>query len=75
MTFLAPENLRKVAYWTVFISALITYGLTVEPSVSFWDSGEYISTSAKLQVGHPPGAPRSEEGRPDGHRAGLRAVR
>ena len=57
MTFLAPENLRKVAYWTVFISALITYGLTVEPSVSFWDSGEYISTSAKLQVGHPPGAP------------------
>lgn len=57
MTFLAPENLRKVAYWIVFISALITYGLTVEPSVSFWDSGEYISTSAKLQVGHPPGAP------------------
>ena len=43
--------------WVVFFIALITYGLTVEPTVSSWDCGEYISTSAKLQVGHPPGAP------------------
>ena len=43
--------------WTAFIIALITYGITVEPTVSFWDCGEYISTSAKLEVGHPPGAP------------------
>lgn len=43
--------------WAVFAVALITYTLTVEPTVSFWDAGEYISTSAKLQVGHPPGAP------------------
>ena len=43
--------------WSVFLVALITYILTVEPTVSFWDCGEYISTSAKLQVGHPPGAP------------------
>ena len=43
--------------WTSFAVALITYSLTVEPTVSFWDSGEYISTAAKLQVGHPPGAP------------------
>lgn len=43
--------------WIVFFIALITYGLTVEPTASFWDCGEYISTSAKLQVGHPPGAP------------------
>ncbi|MDO4880563.1 MAG: DUF2723 domain-containing protein [Capnocytophaga sp.] len=43
--------------WSVFFIALITYILTVEPTVSFWDCGEYISTSAKLQVGHPPGAP------------------
>ncbi len=41
----------------VFFIALITYVLTLEPTVSFWDCGEYISTSAKLQVGHPPGAP------------------
>ncbi|MEH6703378.1 MAG: DUF2723 domain-containing protein [Galbibacter orientalis] len=43
--------------WIVFLIALITYHLTVEPTSSFWDAGEYIATSAKLQVGHPPGAP------------------
>jgi hypothetical protein len=43
--------------WTAFVIALITYSLTVEPTMSFWDCGEYISTAAKLEVGHPPGAP------------------
>jgi len=43
--------------WCVFAIAFITYSLSVEPTASFWDAGEYISTSAKLQVGHPPGAP------------------
>ena len=43
--------------WGVFLIALLTYGLSVEPTVSFWDCGEYIATSAKLEVGHPPGAP------------------
>ncbi len=43
--------------WTVFTIALFTFGSTVEPTASFWDAGEYIATSAKLQVGHPPGAP------------------
>ena len=43
--------------WSVFAIALFTFGSTVEPTASFWDAGEYISTSAKLQVGHPPGAP------------------
>jgi len=43
--------------WLTFTIALITYTLTVEPTLSFWDCGEYIATSAKLQVGHPPGAP------------------
>ena len=43
--------------WASFTIALITYVLTVEPTGSFWDAGEYITTSAKLQVGHPPGAP------------------
>ena len=43
--------------WFSFLIALITYTLTVEPTVSFWDAGEYILTSSKLQVGHPPGAP------------------
>jgi hypothetical protein len=43
--------------WSTFTIALITYSLTVEPTMSFWDCGEYIATAAKLEVGHPPGAP------------------
>jgi len=43
--------------WSTFLIALITYSLTVEPTISFWDCGEYIATSATLEVGHPPGAP------------------
>ena len=43
--------------WSCFLIAFIVYYLTTEPTVSFWDTGEYITTSAKLQVGHPPGAP------------------
>ena len=43
--------------WFVFCVALVTYYLTVEPTASYWDCSEYIATSAKLQVGHPPGAP------------------
>ncbi len=43
--------------WLVFAVALITYTLTLEPTVSYWDCGEYISTAVKLEVGHPPGAP------------------
>ena len=56
MTF----NFKKwnnILGWTTFLIALITFTLTVEPTLSFWDCGEYIATSAKLQVGHPPGAP------------------
>ena len=48
---------NKILGWLVFAIALITYMCTVEPTASFWDAGEYISTSSKLQVGHPPGAP------------------
>ena len=48
---------NSVLGWTAFGIALITYILTVEPTMSFWDCGEYIATATKLQVGHPPGAP------------------
>ncbi len=43
--------------WLSFLIALITYTLTLEPSVSFWDSGEFIASTYKLQVVHQPGAP------------------
>lgn len=48
---------NKLLGWFAFLIAFITYYLTAEPTASFWDAGEYIATSAKLQVGHPPGAP------------------
>ncbi|SEL20698.1 Protein of unknown function [Aquimarina amphilecti] len=48
---------NKILGWVVFGIALCVYSLTVEPTASFWDAGEYIATSSKLQVGHPPGAP------------------
>jgi tetratricopeptide (TPR) repeat protein/MFS family permease len=51
------SKLNNLIGWLVFAVAALTYLLTVEPTVSFWDCGEYIATSAKLQVGHPPGAP------------------
>ncbi|MBQ7985132.1 MAG: DUF2723 domain-containing protein [Bacteroidales bacterium] len=43
--------------WAVFVIASIVYLMTAEPTASWWDCGEYIATTAKLQVGHPPGAP------------------
>jgi hypothetical protein len=43
--------------WLSFLVALIIYLLTLEPTVSLWDCGEFIASSYKLQVGHPPGAP------------------
>lgn len=43
--------------WIVFLVAAITYLLTIEPTSSFWDCGEFIATAFKLEVGHPPGAP------------------
>ncbi len=48
---------NKILGWVVFGIALAVYCSTVEPTASFWDAGEYIATSSKLQVGHPPGAP------------------
>ena len=43
--------------WLMFLVALVVYTMTLEPSVSRWDCGEFISASYKLQVVHPPGAP------------------
>jgi len=43
--------------WVVFAISALVYLLTMEPTVSLWDCGEFISSAFKLQVGHPPGAP------------------
>ena len=43
--------------WVAFAIAAVTYLLTLEPTASFWDCGEFISSAYKLDVGHPPGAP------------------
>ena len=50
-------QLNKIIGWAVFAIALFIFWSTVEPTVSYWDAGEYIATSSKLEVGHPPGAP------------------
>jgi len=43
--------------WLSFAIAAFVYLSTIEPTASFWDCGEFISTAYKLEVGHPPGAP------------------
>ena len=54
---------KKFTFWNrltafvVFIVAAMTYLLTIEPTASFWDCGEFIASSYKLEVGHPPGNP------------------
>ena len=48
---------NNIIGWMVFAIAALTYLLTMEPVSSLWDCSEYIATSYRLEVGHPPGAP------------------
>ena len=43
--------------WLMFVIAAVTYLMTLEPTASFWDCGEFIAQGNKLEVGHPPGNP------------------
>lgn len=51
------KTTNDVTGWLVFLIAAFTYCSTIEPTASFWDCPEFITTAAKLEVGHPPGAP------------------
>ncbi|MEI6680175.1 MAG: DUF2723 domain-containing protein [Mariniphaga sp.] len=48
---------NTVVGWFIFLVTAIVYLMTIEPTASFWDCGEFITTAFTLQVGHPPGAP------------------
>ena len=49
--------INNIGGWLVFAIALLTYWLTLEPTASYWDCGEFIIQADKLEVGHPPGNP------------------
>ena len=51
------KKLNNIIGWAVFAIASVVFISTLEPTTSWWDCGEYISTAYKLEVGHPPGAP------------------
>ena len=51
------SRLNNLIAWLVWAIATVTYCMTIEPTASFWDCGEYIACAFKLEVGHPPGAP------------------
>ena len=51
------STVNNLTGWMVFLIAAVVYGMTIEPTASFWDCPEFITTGYKLEVGHPPGAP------------------
>ncbi|MBD5230908.1 MAG: DUF2723 domain-containing protein [Bacteroidales bacterium] len=58
MVFSRRYNLINNALgWGVFVIALLSYWLTLEPTASYWDCGEFITQADKLEIGHPPGNP------------------
>jgi hypothetical protein len=51
------QKVNNLTGWVVFGIALCTYWITFEETASYWDCGEFIAVSYKLEVSHPPGAP------------------
>ena len=54
---LTYKQINNLSGWLIFAISTLVYILTVEQTASFWDPGEFIAVSYKLQVPHPPGAP------------------
>ncbi|HKK67451.1 MAG TPA: DUF2723 domain-containing protein, partial [Bacteroidales bacterium] len=57
MDFIKKRKLKFTLMGLTFFFSLIVYMMTVAPTVSFWDCGEFIATSYILGVPHPPGSP------------------
>ena len=51
------KTINNLMGWITFLIAATVYCMTIEPTASFWDCPEFITTGYKLEVGHPPGAP------------------
>ncbi len=51
------QKINNLTGWSIFVIALATYWITMEETASYWDCGEFIAVSYKLEVPHPPGAP------------------
>ena len=51
------KTVNNFVGWITFLIAATVYCMTIEPTASFWDCPEFITTAYKLEVGHPPGAP------------------
>jgi len=49
--------INNITGWVIFLVAAVTYLLTIEPTTSLWDCGEFIASAYKLEIGHPPGNP------------------
>jgi hypothetical protein len=51
------QRINNLTGWTVFLISLTVYVLTLEPTMSLWDCGEFLGSACKLEINHSPGAP------------------
>ncbi len=51
------KRLNNIFGWSAFLISAVVYLLTIEPTTSLWDCGEFIANASRLEIGHPPGAP------------------